>query len=1322
MWCIYPFLEVNGHDTDLYEFTFRHYFQELKNVLETFETTLEEHGLPNNMADFRSLIRRGYVLEFMIVTSLRPVLNIKEPEKVMAWYKKLTKYEKKVEKGGIHKLLARKPPKLPVQDDVFVNPRYMYFLQFYFKIATTLGAFQEMGLVYFELMKNEMFKDGLKMKSIVKPKPKAFTADWFKQTFFKCIIPQTKDEDEKVEEPTSKEEKIIKEQEKVPFKPKEDIIYADEETAQPEKKEVVESIYEDIQKPEPQTVVAEVNPVEAVPKEKSPSPVDPLRALASKLHSDILQYKESYTDFKIQMDNIDPPTLENVECSTSNQNGIDGHSTNSDYQIDENFLNIKFNNNDLPLSAIPPNNSDLAVSGMVPNNSYSSNFGDRHNSNARDIVFPEKIEEVVKMLSSEKLNDFDQDTEKSISRDRKISVQSVDTRKDSFCSSLSKQELVDLLDQDEAEWDIVRDPICQSIKEETVQSLDDDSHEPKGEPQKNSTATKEINTVDTVEIKEGNTAIEISEPVSENKDAVLAWLNVAKTTSESENHENSDEETSENCVHGVLTLKLGNEGENSIKAHNENKETVLNKQDSCEDQNEDQSNIENKQQESENRNSILAWLNIKPGNIDMGIKEVETQEYVPLSFDDIEPEEVKEHQENPKEEIDLTNDNSNNFAAESPEADKCISTKYEITIDEDVEANKKTVRTELENEATKDNIVDARIELPMEKLKVEIVTSETIESNAQEEKTVENLMESRIEESKTVVESENEINNTIENEPSKEKIEEEMSKSPEIVTEIENVKENESKNENIQEEICESQVTENTNITVEISTEVNTFIEEVTNQVMEEVITELPKELDMLNNESMNEPKINNEENLTTENPGESRAVETENSLNEFQNTGFKSENHHSEQQASNKENLNVHSKTENRLSAHFVEAIDVMADDISKEILTSTLKRKKKENKIVENNVQSTDLNTVLGNLPANKDVSNIVDNVSKSIDTDQVRNEILKEDLDNEMVSEAPYLNGNNDEEIIENGRETFTDVVSKEFEEKLASPKSISILRKITIDVKTTSAKSQEALEIDNDEDLPILIDSTPSSAIQDYDATPFIPKTTPRRLKQSKDLKERKELAKSVEIFEYIAENIDQPLKSLIEKAHNNDKEKEKLKDDQAFIRHAASTNEISYLSIDELVGSHEKVLVDVPLSADELFKATSASTSSLDKEQVKAKIVQYFAKLVKEDKMSRDLGREDIADTTESPESSLERSTTGSRNSASDQEESGVGEVDTTATVDNSSKAEQDNDKEEDTEAKDDSKSRNGSKSRSSTLKRNKRKNSKKKRRKSKGYA
>merc|ERR1711879_815688 len=117
------------------------------------------------------------------------------------------------EKGGIHSLMARKKPKMPSQEKIFDNPRYMEFLQFYFKIATALGAFQELGLVYFELMKDGLFKD---TTSPLQVKPRKFSKEWFKNKMnFACISGATdaatkEDEDEEF----SYEPKKVEEEER----------------------------------------------------------------------------------------------------------------------------------------------------------------------------------------------------------------------------------------------------------------------------------------------------------------------------------------------------------------------------------------------------------------------------------------------------------------------------------------------------------------------------------------------------------------------------------------------------------------------------------------------------------------------------------------------------------------------------------------------------------------------------------------------------------------------------------------------------------------------------------------------------------------------------------------------------------------------------------------------------------------------------------------------------------------------------------------------------------------------------------------------------
>jgi len=327
MWCLYPFLEVNAHDEDLYAFAFQHYYQELTNVLETFGNTLGDHQLPENLADFRSLIRRGFVLEFLIVTVLRPLLSITSPEVFLSWHKNLLKYEKRVAKGGLYRLFSGKQPKLPEQEQIFQNPRYLEFLQFYFKIATSLGAFQELGLVYFELMKDAMFGEGKLdgFESDLPPKkPKIFSREWFTSTFFSSCMQS------EGQELLAGSKKEMKKAEKT-IMPREDMIYADEEEIVKEQVDIeskkvsvnslnkVESIYEPVRQ-DPVPVDETILPKLPLPPEEPPRPPtpDPLRALAAQLHASFVDYKETFAEFKDLMDrNANEPMTQAEEDSVN---------------------------------------------------------------------------------------------------------------------------------------------------------------------------------------------------------------------------------------------------------------------------------------------------------------------------------------------------------------------------------------------------------------------------------------------------------------------------------------------------------------------------------------------------------------------------------------------------------------------------------------------------------------------------------------------------------------------------------------------------------------------------------------------------------------------------------------------------------------------------------------------------------------------------------------------------------------------------------------------------------------------------------------------
>merc|ERR1711892_866557 len=231
MWCMFPFFEVNSHDKELYEFAFHHYYDELKNVLHSFNADLKDFGFPGDFAEFRSLVRRGFVLEF---------------------------------------------------------------LQFYFKIATALGAFQELGLIYFELMKDGLFKDTTKP---MPQNPKAFTKPWFKN-LMSCVKGEPESEDEEEDELFKEKEEEITVHQEIPVV-----------TTEEEEVEIIENLYEPIAEPE---IIKEVV---VIREEREPSPPDPLRALAAQLQQQFVGYKATFNEFSSVMDNFKPEPLAEEESA-----------------------------------------------------------------------------------------------------------------------------------------------------------------------------------------------------------------------------------------------------------------------------------------------------------------------------------------------------------------------------------------------------------------------------------------------------------------------------------------------------------------------------------------------------------------------------------------------------------------------------------------------------------------------------------------------------------------------------------------------------------------------------------------------------------------------------------------------------------------------------------------------------------------------------------------------------------------------------------------------------------------------------------------------
>ena len=65
----------------------------LKNVLEGFNLTLTDLDLPETFPEFFTLLRKSLVLEFLIVTVIKPILCLENPEKLTKWHKETVRNE-----------------------------------------------------------------------------------------------------------------------------------------------------------------------------------------------------------------------------------------------------------------------------------------------------------------------------------------------------------------------------------------------------------------------------------------------------------------------------------------------------------------------------------------------------------------------------------------------------------------------------------------------------------------------------------------------------------------------------------------------------------------------------------------------------------------------------------------------------------------------------------------------------------------------------------------------------------------------------------------------------------------------------------------------------------------------------------------------------------------------------------------------------------------------------------------------------------------------------------------------------------------------------
>jgi len=155
MWLLPPFLEANSDNRGLLDFALEHYSTQFQYVLSSFGKTAQDANLPENLKDFSKIIKRCFILEFLNVVIINPIIQIPNPPELRNWYRKRMRHEERIKEGK-----PSKPPALPLQEQIFTRENFLKFANLYLKVGYVLGGFQELNSINFELVRESMFSDG----------------------------------------------------------------------------------------------------------------------------------------------------------------------------------------------------------------------------------------------------------------------------------------------------------------------------------------------------------------------------------------------------------------------------------------------------------------------------------------------------------------------------------------------------------------------------------------------------------------------------------------------------------------------------------------------------------------------------------------------------------------------------------------------------------------------------------------------------------------------------------------------------------------------------------------------------------------------------------------------------------------------------------------------------------------------------------------------------------------------------------------------------------------------------------------------------------
>ena len=148
MWCVYGFVKNLPESGDMIKGFVDHsintYSEKLRSVLHAFGENFSDMNFPENDDEFRDLIKKGFLLEFMKSALINPVLTLRDPKLLFRWWKKI--------KNG-------KDPVLPEVSKVFKSESYVNFILLYFKIATEINVFSQLASSLLSYMREFLLSD-----------------------------------------------------------------------------------------------------------------------------------------------------------------------------------------------------------------------------------------------------------------------------------------------------------------------------------------------------------------------------------------------------------------------------------------------------------------------------------------------------------------------------------------------------------------------------------------------------------------------------------------------------------------------------------------------------------------------------------------------------------------------------------------------------------------------------------------------------------------------------------------------------------------------------------------------------------------------------------------------------------------------------------------------------------------------------------------------------------------------------------------------------------------------------------------------------------